>query len=89
MTKKKPPQEPHDLILDHLRALRSDTATIKAKLSDHDKKFSLVERQLTAIRRDIADIHDMFTDTDARHMSVEERLQRLERHAGLTETLQQ
>jgi septal ring factor EnvC (AmiA/AmiB activator) len=89
MTKKKTPQEPHDLILDHLRAMRGDVAAIKAKLSDHDKKFSLIERQLTAIRRDIADIHDMFTDTDARHLSVEQRLERLERHAGLTETLQQ
>lgn len=56
---------------------------------DHDKKFSLIEKQLTAIRRDIADIHDMFTDTDTRQLSVEERLDRLERHAGLTETLQQ
>ena len=69
--------------------MRSDVAVIKGKQSDHDKKFGLIERQLTAIRRDIADIHDMFTDTDARHLSVEQRLERLERHAGLSDTLKQ
>jgi len=88
MTRKQPPQ-PHDIILDHLRALRSDVAGVKAKLSDHDKKFGVIERQLTAIRRDIADVHDMFTDADARRMSVEERLERLERHAGLTDAIKQ
>ena len=50
-------QEPHDLILDHLRALRSTADRVEKHQGEHDKRFSNIERQLAAVRGDIAVIH--------------------------------
>ena len=37
---KKPP-EPHEIVLDHLRALRQGVTKIEAHQRDHDKRFSM------------------------------------------------
>lgn len=40
------PPQPRDIMLDHLRALREGQDRIESKLGEHDKHFSLLERQV-------------------------------------------
>jgi hypothetical protein len=48
MVKKTP--EPHEIILDHLRALQQGQTKIQDHLREHDKRFSMIEKQLAALR---------------------------------------
>ena len=79
----------HEIILDHLRAIRSDMAGISGKLTDHDKRFSLIVRQLVAIRGDIAITHELIVDHGDGIRDLKARVERLERHAGLSEAMKQ
>jgi hypothetical protein len=76
-------------MLDHLRVLRAGQDRVEAKLAEHDKHFSLIERQIAGARGDIAIIHEMTVDHTDDIRTIKARLDRLERHAGLSETLKQ
>jgi septal ring factor EnvC (AmiA/AmiB activator) len=85
---KKPP-EPHEIVLDHLRALRQGVTKIEAHQRDHDKRFSMIEKQLAGVRGDVAIIHELIVDHSDDIRSLKARIDRLEHHAGLTDTLKQ
>jgi septal ring factor EnvC (AmiA/AmiB activator) len=87
MVKKTP--EPHEIILDHLRALRQGQTKIQDHLREHDKRFSMIEKQLAAVRGDVAIIHELIVDHSDDIRTLKARIDRLERHAGLTEALKQ
>lgn len=76
-----------NIIIEHLRALRDGQKALAAKLDDHDKRFSFVERQLASIRGDIAVTHEMQVDSTDSIRNIIKRVERLERHADLTDTL--
>jgi septal ring factor EnvC (AmiA/AmiB activator) len=82
-------EELANLTLDHLRGIRGDVAKVQDHLREHDKRFSLIEHQLAALRRDVAVSHELIVDHGDDIRALKERIERLERHAGLTETLQQ
>lgn len=81
--------DPQELVLELLRAIRSDMTIMKSKLSDHDKRFSQIERQLAGIRGDMAVFQEMHVDHGDSIRHIFDRLERLERHVGLSETLSQ
>lgn len=54
------------IILDHLKALRQGLTKIQGHFRDHDKRFSLIERQLAGARGDIAAILALRTTAKGR-----------------------
>lgn len=81
--------DPHNITNDLIQSLRGDIAKIAATQSDHTKRFSQIERQLAGLRGDMAVFQETLVDHGDKFLTIEERIARLERHAGLTETMQQ
>ncbi len=81
--------EPHEIVLDHLRALRQGQTKLENHMRDHDKRFSMIEKQLAGVRGDVAIIHELIVDHSDDIRAIKARIDRLEHHAGLTETLKQ
>lgn len=75
----------HNIILDFLRELRAGQKRIEDRQVEHDKRFSMVERQLAAIRGDVAVVHELIVDHADDIRSLKLRVDRLERHAGLSD----
>lgn len=79
-------EDTHNIILDFLRDLRSGQKRIEDRQIEHDKRFSQVERQLAALRGDVAVVHELIVDHGDDIRSLKMRIERLERHAGLSDT---
>jgi hypothetical protein len=80
-------EDTHNIILDFLRDLRAGQKRIEDRQLEHDKRFSQVERQLAAIRGDVAVVHELPVDHGDDIRSLKMRVERLERQAGLSDTL--
>jgi hypothetical protein len=75
--------EPTELILEHLRAIRTDIAEIKQDVKGLKVRMSAMEMGLVGLRKEISLIHE----TQAHQWTVldqyDERLKRLEARDGL------
>jgi hypothetical protein len=76
MAKKTP--EPHEIMLDHLRALREGQTKLEGHLRDHDRRFSMIEKQLAGVRGDVAIIHELIVDHSDDIRTLKARIDRLE-----------
>lgn len=64
--------EPDNLVLEHLRALRSDVATIREDVRE-------VKSRITNLEHSIAGIHSDIADLNGRHDRILDRIERIER----------
>lgn len=80
---------PDNIMINHLRALREDTAKIRQTQTDHTKQLSALERQLAHVRRDVAEIHELIVDHSDKFRTLENRIERLEQQAGLSDAFKQ
>jgi archaellum component FlaC len=64
-----------NLILEHLRALRSDVGIIKADLRDLKIRMSSMENYMASFHLEIARHSAKFDDVDARIERIERRLE--------------
>ncbi len=70
--------EPTDIVLEHLRAIRADLATIGDRISRVEGRLFAVEQHVIALSIDIGNLN-------ARMAGVEGRLDRIERRLGLVD----
>ena len=71
--------EIENLILEHLRAMRADTASVKADVRD-------IKARLASIETYIATMHGDQTRTAVSLDDLAERVERLEHRTGILET---
>lgn len=64
--------EPDNLVLEHLRALRSDVATIREDVRE-------VKSRITSLEHSVAGIHSDIADLNGRHDRILDRIERIER----------
>jgi hypothetical protein len=68
--------EPDNLVLEHLRALRSDVATIREDVREVKSRITNLEHSVAGIYFDIADLN-------GRHDRILSRIERIERRLEL------
>ena len=71
--------EPHNLILDHLRQLRDGQERIGNNIQDIKDRIGTSESQINALRRDQASIFDIMTSHNKRFDRLDERFNRIEK----------
>lgn len=72
-----------EIILEHLRAIRSDTGEMKHTLEQHDKRLNNIERQVAGIRGDMAVLQELYVDHREDFTRLEKRVTRIERRLDL------
>ncbi len=70
--------DPHPLILEHLRALRTDVAAMRDDVREVKSRLTRVERSIAAMYADKAELND-------RHDRIVRRIERIERRLELTD----
>lgn len=78
-------EEPDSLILQHLRAIRSDIAGLRETTSDLVGRMGRVEQGLAQLRRESADVHVILAEHPVKRDRLSERLDRIDRRLGLIE----
>lgn len=69
----------NNLVLEHLRAMRSDIAGLRSDMEDVKHRLSSLEQQVAGLRAD-------FAHYSARTDRLEERIARIERRLELRDT---
>jgi hypothetical protein len=72
------PDEPDNLILQHLRAIRGDVEAMRNTLAEHTGRLGRLERA-------IADVGVQLADHSVRFDRVNTQLDRIDRRLGLVE----
>ena len=70
--------EPDNLVLEHLRALRTDMAAMREDMHEVKSRLTSVERSMAAMHADKADVND-------RYDRIVRRIERIERRLELTD----
>ena len=70
------PDEPENLILQHLRAIRGDVEAVRSTLAEHTGRLGRLERS-------IADVGVQLADHSVRFDRVNAQLDRVDRRLGL------
>ncbi len=78
-------EEPDNLVLEMLRAIRVDISTMKETLADHGQRLSRIELGLAGVRRDPAHDAERVAHVQWRLDQVFERLDRIDKRLGLIE----
>lgn len=78
--------DPKEIILEHLRYLRSRVDSIENIVKNHDKRFDILERQLAGARGDMAAMQELYVDHRDSVRGLAERVERIERRLDLVET---
>ena len=70
--------EPHNLIIDHLRAIRGDLADLKSAMHE-------LQLQMNSTRRDLHTLHGDVLRHDERFARLELRLDKIDTRLGLVD----
>ena len=73
------------LILDHLRANRTDIGGIKEDMREIKQRLTSLEAAVVGLRRDNANLYGDVIDQQARYDRLVERVERIERRLDLAE----
>jgi len=73
------------LLLEHLKAIRADTAGIRSELKEIKSRLSTVEIGIGGIRGDLAHTYADYARQQATLDGLAERIERIERRLELTE----
>ncbi|MDN5870992.1 MAG: hypothetical protein L0H73_09795 [Nitrococcus sp.] len=68
-----------NLILEHLRAIRADIATVKNDTREIKQRLTSLETNSAGQRRDTAQLYGDIADQHARYDRLTERVERIER----------
>lgn len=68
--------QPDDIVLTMLRAIREDMTNIKQTLAEHSQQFIALRKQVHSVEGDVLRIEESFARVDL-------RLERLEKRSGL------
>ena len=72
-----------NLVLEMLRAIRSDLADVKADLRDLKHHMSSLEISVAGLRRDTLGLYEQYAPSSQRSDTIEDRLLRIERRLEL------
>lgn len=73
------------LLLEHLKRIQADLASIKATLAEHTARFGRLEVSIAGLRRDLAHGEEGSAEMSVRLDRLKERVERIERRLELTE----
>lgn len=79
-------EDPKEIILEHLRYLRSRVDSIESIVKTNDKRFDILERQIAGVRGDMAAMQELYVDHRDSMRGLAERVERIERRLDLAET---
>lgn len=77
--------EPINLVLEHLRAIRNAIDALRTDMHDVKDRLSAVELGLAGVRRDIAALSETDTRLYARVDRMDDRVARIERRLDIVE----
>ncbi len=75
--------EPINLVLEHLRVIRSDLAVVRDDVREIKYRQNEMARQIVGLRRDQAGDAETVAHVEARLDRFGERIERIERRIGL------
>jgi septal ring factor EnvC (AmiA/AmiB activator) len=73
----------NNLLLEHLKAIRADVASLKADLKEAIVRMGRVEVSLSGLRRDMAHADEGLAEQSVRIDRISERIERIERRLDL------
>jgi hypothetical protein len=76
-------EEPIDLVLEHLRAIRADVHEVKTALSEHGHRLSRIELSVAGLRREQASDAENVAYLGARIDKLGEEIDRIKRRLEL------
>jgi chromosome segregation ATPase len=74
-----------NLILEHLRGLRAEIASVKDDTREIKSRLVIVEAGIAGLRRDAGDYSATIADQHRRYDRITDRLDRIEQRLGLVE----
>ncbi|MGD9885821.1 MAG: hypothetical protein AB7F22_20050 [Reyranella sp.] len=77
--------DPINLVLEHLRALRADLGSVRETQMEHGMKLNRLEESLAGVKRDIALHAEHLAHIEVRLDQIRGRLGLIERRLELTE----
>lgn len=72
-----------NLVLEHLRLLRSDLGAVREDIREIKNRLTSVENTLASVKRDIGDLYTEVAGQNLRHDRMAERIERIERRLEL------
>lgn len=75
--------DPTDIVLEHLRALRSEFDGFRADMRDVKGRLTALEVSVANLRGEVANLHGDFAGQSGRIDRVETRLERIENRLSL------
>ncbi|MGQ0621511.1 MAG: hypothetical protein ACT4QA_16585 [Panacagrimonas sp.] len=73
------------LVLEHLRAIRSDLGAVRENQSDHGHRLTRIEASIAGVRREQALDAEAVAHVEARFDRMTDRIDRIERRLDLVE----
>ncbi|MDB5970111.1 MAG: hypothetical protein JWQ90_2561 [Hydrocarboniphaga sp.] len=77
--------ETDNLVLEHLRAIRSDVAAMRETQKDHGYRLTRIEAAMAGLRRDQAADAEGAAHFESRLDRMNERMERIERRLEIAE----
>jgi hypothetical protein len=79
------PENLDNLILEHLRAMRSDITALRDDTREVKSRLTSLETAVSAMRREIADLYTDVVGQHSRYDRLLERIERIEKRLELTQ----
>jgi septal ring factor EnvC (AmiA/AmiB activator) len=79
------PENIDNLILEHLRAMRSDITALRDDTREVKSRLTSLETAVSAMRREIADLYTDVVGQHSRYDRLLERIERIEKRLELTQ----
>ena len=79
------PDEPESLILQHLRAIRSDLGAVRETQAEHTSRLGRLELSVAETKRSLADVDVQLAEHSVRLDRINSRLDRIDQRLGLVE----
>jgi septal ring factor EnvC (AmiA/AmiB activator) len=79
------PENVDNLILEHLRAMRSDITALRDDTREVKSRLTSLETAVSAMRREIADLYTDVVGQHSRYDRLLERIERIEKRLELTQ----
>lgn len=77
--------DPQELVLDHLRAIRTELADLKSGVSSMDRRMILMEKGIAGLRNEIALLHESYADHRYDYGDLKARVERIEARLSLVD----
>lgn len=78
--------DPQEIMLDHLRALRRGQDSTHEKLDSLERRTTLIEKGLSGVRHEIALLHETYADHRYDYGTLVERIEKIEKRLDLVDT---